>query len=55
MKSEGIQEDLSKLNDYVLPSVEGFGSKHFQIRFSNEQNSYFLKDLGEGTGTFIKV
>jgi len=25
------------------------------IKFSNEANSYLLKDLGEGTGTFIKI
>ncbi len=25
------------------------------IKFSNEWNSYMLKDLGEGTGTFIRV
>ena len=41
--------------DYVLPIGEGFGAKHFVIKFSNEQNNYLLKDLGEGTGTFIKV
>jgi hypothetical protein len=51
----GANCEENKLNDVVLPSEESFGSRHFQIKFSIEQNSYFLKDLGEGTGTFIKV
>ena len=38
-----------------MPIGEGFGTKYFVIKFSNEQNNYLLKDLGEGTGTFIKV
>lgn len=45
----------NKLNDVLLPKSEGFGKRHFMVQFSIDKNGYFLKDLGEGTGTFIKV
>jgi len=38
-----------------LPKNEGFGKRHFMIQFSIEKNGYYIKDLGDGTGTFIKV
>lgn len=44
-----------KLNDVILPKNDGFGGRHFMIRYIVEKNHYLLKDLGEGTGTFIKV
>lgn len=47
--------ETNKLNDVVLPKSEGFGRRHFMIQFNLEKNGYFIKDLGEGTGTFIKV
>ena len=47
--------ETSKLNDFVLPKNEGFGKRHFTIVFSVEKNGYYIKDMGDGTGTFIKV
>ena len=34
---------------------EQFIGKHFQIRFNNETKKYYIKDLGNGFGTFIKL
>jgi len=34
---------------------EQFIGKHFQIRFDNETKNFFIKDLGNGFGTFIKL
>lgn len=34
---------------------ERFIGKHFQIRFNPEDMIYYLKDLGHGFGTFIKI
>jgi len=31
------------------------GNKHFMIKYSVETGSYYIKDTGEGTGTFIKI
>ena len=42
-------------NDVILPKSEGFGNNHFYIKFCPEKNFYTLKDMGDGTGTFIKV
>lgn len=38
-----------------MPKADGFGDRHFMIKFCVDRNSYILKDLGEGTGTFIKI
>jgi hypothetical protein len=50
-----IDADIDKLNDVLLPGHDGFGARHFYIKYINEFNSYMIKDLGEGSGTFIKV
>lgn len=50
-----IDADIDKLNDVLLPEHDGFGARHFYIKYSNDLNSYMIKDLGEGSGTFIKV
>ena len=34
---------------------EQFLGKHFQIRFDNDTKKYYIKDLGNGFGTFIKL
>lgn len=45
-----------KVNDYITPGKEiGWGRKHFVIKYKVDKNAYFIKDLIEGTGTFIKI
>lgn len=34
---------------------ERFFGKHFQIRFNPSDGKYYLKDLGHGFGTFVKI
>ena len=34
---------------------EQFVGKHFQIRYDNDTKKYYIKDLGNGFGTFIKL
>ena len=34
---------------------EQFIGKHFQIRFDNDTKKFYVKDLGNGFGTFIKL
>ena len=46
--------------DYLLPPKdqeydEQFVGKHFQIRYDNDTKTYYIKDLGNGFGTFIKL
>ena len=32
-----------------------FIGKHFRIKYNNKDNQYYLKDLGHGFGTFVKI
>ena len=46
--------------DYLVPPKdqeydEQFVGKHFQIRYDNDTKTYYIKDLGNGFGTFIKL
>ena len=49
------------INDIILPEEEnGSGKRHFVIKYLKGQsyldkNRYFIKDMGEGLGTFIKL
>jgi len=44
------------LNDFIIPAEDsGIGSRHFIIRYDLSERDYFIKDLGEGSGTFVKV
>ncbi len=61
----GYQKDLNILNekpyiDYLLlPKDNDYDSKfigiHFQIRYDKNNYKYYIKDLGSGYGTFIKL
>jgi FHA domain len=49
-------EDNKIVNDIILPQNEaGVGKKHFVIKYSPEKDSYSIKDLGDGMGTFIRL
>jgi hypothetical protein len=46
--------------DFILKPIEEnfeqrFIGKHFQIKFNPEDLNYYLKDLGHGYGTFIRI
>lgn len=43
------------VNDFVLPNEEGVGNRHFLIKYHAMERKYTIRDLGEGTGTFIKL
>jgi len=47
----------STSNDIVISDKEkGVGSKHFMIKYDpSYKNSFALRDLGEGMGTFIRI
>ena len=51
---ENVQRDIK--NDYIFPAEDsGFGQKQFKIFYSVNEDQYYLKDLGDGSGTFIRV
>lgn len=44
------------MNDYTFTSEEsGFCQRQFVIFFSTEHERYFIKDLGDESGTFVRV
>ena len=49
-------DDPSKMNDVIIsPEEDGFGKRHFAIEYDGINKKYYLKDLGDGSGTFMKV
>ena len=56
-----VGQNSKIVNDIVLPEEEnGSGKRHFLIKYSRgqsylEKNKYFIKDMGEGLGTFIRL
>ena len=54
---ESLDQTALVLNDIILPD-EGDKSeskRFFAISFNDEARTYSLRDLGQGTGTFIKL
>lgn len=43
------------VNDLILPQEDGIGRKHFVFKYNPATLSYYLRDLGDGSGTFIRV
>mmetsp|Transcript_21564 Transcript_21564/g.33214 ORF Transcript_21564/g.33214 Transcript_21564/m.33214 type:complete len:96 (-) Transcript_21564:581-868(-) len=42
-------------NDIVLKNDETIGRSHFRIRYCPLKNKFLLKDMGDGSGTFIRI
>jgi hypothetical protein len=53
--SKAIENGLI-LNDFVIDELsKGLGSRHFVIKYVLHKQKYFISDLGEGSGTFVKI
>lgn len=51
-----VKEGEEFTNDFIIPDTEpGVGKHHLVIRYNVQTKSYCLKDLGEGTGTFVRL
>jgi len=53
-----VEKDLDGyfINDLLIPAADaGIGSRHCLIKYQRESLQYELKDLGDGSGTFIKL
>ena len=42
-------------NDVILPECNDFGAQHFCVRYQPEKKQYVVRDLGQGSGTFVQV
>lgn len=44
------------MNDFDISYDEsGVSKRHMIIKYSIAEKRYFLRDLGEGSGTFVKI
>jgi len=51
-----LHEGSQVLNDFVIPEDStSLGRRHLMIRYNPSTRKYLLKDLGEGSGTFVKI
>ena len=57
MGTAEYNEEAGKcLNDIIVPAEEaGMGTVHLLIQYKSERKGYFIKDCGQGTGTFVKI
>jgi hypothetical protein len=43
-------------NDFVIPTTDaGIGKRHMIIKYNLDNKSYYLRDLGDGSGTFVRL
>lgn len=46
-------ESEEKKNDVI--STGGIGKRHMVIKYQELDRTYYLRDLGDGSGTFIRI
>ena len=49
----GVDYQLQSSDNYFYE--DSFNGKHFMIKFNPDDLNYYIKDLGRGFGTFIKI
>ena len=45
------------MNDFVIAQDEndGIGDRHMIIKYYMKDKSYYIRDLGKGSGTFVRL
>ena len=45
------------MNDFVIAQDEndGIGDRHMIIKYNLKDKSYYIRDLGKGSGTFVRL
>ena len=54
-QDEGFGVDYQLKNGDGYFNEDAFNGKHFMIKFNPDDLNYYVKDLGKGFGTFIKI
>ena len=50
------EENGEILNDFIIDeNSKGMGKQHFVIKFHSGRQKYLISDLGDGSGTFVKI
>lgn len=53
-----INTDANGTNEYMQPQSQvgaGIGLRHMVIKYNMDDKKYYMRDLGDGSGTFIRV
>lgn len=54
--SLGQRDNGDYLNDFVIAQDDlGIGKRHLIIKYSIDDSHYYIRDLGDGSGTFVKL
>ena len=54
--SQEFNDKNEYANDFVIDSVDHFiGKRHLIIKYSMDDKQYYLRDLGDGSGTFVRL
>ena len=54
----GLNKEKELMNDVVIgDNIQGtdIGRRHFVVKYKMDTKGYYLKDLGDGSGTFVRV
>jgi pSer/pThr/pTyr-binding forkhead associated (FHA) protein len=51
-----LRDGAEVVNDFVVDELmKGFGGRHFLIKYLINKQKYSISDLGDGSGTFVKI
>lgn len=44
------------MNDLTIPNIDaGIGKRHLVIKYHLDEKNYYIRDLGDGSGTFVRL
>lgn len=49
------QDPNSKAEDKEQQQAGGIGKRHMVIKYNTIDRKYYLRDLGDGSGTFVRI
>ena len=55
-QEKGVNGNGEEVNDFVISNIDtGIGKRHMVIKYNLDNRSYYLRDLGDGSGTFVRL
>lgn len=55
-QEKGVNGSFEEANDFVISNIDtGIGKRHMVIKYNMDNKSYYLRDLGDGSGTFVRL
>ena len=53
--SNEVQENEQNIISEKQQVVGGIGKRHMVIKYNDVDKRYYLRDLGDGSGTFVRI